>query len=591
MSATPSLHSNILDNMDDGVVAVDRRGVITSFNAAASTILGIAPDACAGRIFAEVFVTADGLDQFTEAMLDAVNNRELGRRTVEIDVRGERRLLTVSASYLSEAASTSGEGGASDAGVVAVFSDISEEMRLRETVESQYAELQQAYRGIDEANGELSETLRKAQLIRAVATAAVIVVCLGVGWFAWDAGAPDREPGPRTGPGGAAATLVVTPQRIVSELTVPGRLAPRGEIDVQSPVDGTVAALHFRYGDAVEQGQLLVELDASAARRERRTVQARHILAQRRVEELAAWETSRTVAAARRSLARVERALQQQRHQLTETEFLLSKGIVPSSEHVAAQERYEGLRLDAEAARQDLREARRAGDAEALEAARLEARNVEEDLRDLDLAIASSRIRAPSAGVSLRPLATADGASPLLKGASVGRGQLLFTVADIQALSVSALVDEVEIAAIRPGQTVAVTADALPGVELAGKIANVAAQASNADGPAGQPALFAIIATLDDEIDSGVRDNLRLGMSVDLRVVTADRDDALLVPISAVRVGEQGPMVRIRSPGSGEFSTVPVQTGRTTPSGVEIVGGVAPGDELLLGAQVGADDD
>ena len=589
MSATPSLHSNILDNMDDGVVAVDRRGVITSFNAAASTILGIAPDACAGRIFAEVFVTADGLDQFTEAMLDAVNNRELGRRTVEIDVRGERRLLTVSASYLSEAASAPpGEGGASNAGVVAVFSDISEEMRLRETVESQYAELQQAYRGIDDAHGELSETLRKAQLIRAVATAAVIVVCLGVGWFAWDAGAPDREPGSRTGPGAAAATLVVTPQRIVSELTVPGRLVPRGEIDVQSPVDGTVAALHFRNGDAVEQGQLLVELDASAARRERRTVQARHILAERRVEELAAWENSRTVAAARRSLARVERALQQQRHRLTETEFLLSKGIVPSSEHVAAQERYEGLRLDAEAARQDLREARRAGDAEALQAARLEARNLEEELRDLDLAIASSRIRAPAAGVSLRPLATTDG--PLLKGTSVGRGQLLLTVADIQALSVSALVDEVEIAAIRPGQTVAVTADALPGVELAGKIANVSAQASNANGPAGQPALFAVIAALDDEIDSGVRDNLRLGMSVDLRVVTADRDDALLVPISAVRVGEQGPMVRVRSPGSGEFSTVPVQTGRTTPAGVEIVGGVAPGDELLLGAQVGDDD-
>ena len=364
---------------------------------------------------------------------------------------------------------------------------------------------------------------------------------------------------------------------------------PRLETDVQSPVDGSVAGLHFRYGDAVREGELLLELDASVARRERRSVRARHIVADRRVEELAAWENSRSVVGARRSLARVERALQQQRHSLTETGFLLDRGIVPRSERDAAEERYESLQLDVEAARQDLREARRAGDAEALEAARLEFRNLEEELRDLDFAIASSRIHAPVAGVTLRPPATGNG--PLLKGATVAQGQLLLTVAEVEALSVSVLVDEVEIATIRPGQPVAVTADALPGVELAGSVASVAGQASNADGPPGQPALFPVVAALDDDIDPELRRNLRLGMSVDVRVVTADRDDALVVPIGAVRMGGQGPSVRVRSPGTGELSTVPVEIGRTTPAGVEIVGGIEPGDELLLGAQPGYADD
>ena len=585
MSA-PSLHSNILDNMDDGVVTVDRRGLITSFNAAAGDILGIAPDDCPGRVFAEVFVVAEGLDQFTQTLLDAIDLSELGRRTVAIDVRGERRLLTVSASYLPDAAPAEpGGGDAGPGGVVAVFSDISEEMRLKATVESQYAELQQAYRGIDEANGELSDALRKAQVVRAVATAAVIVLCLGVGWYAWDAGRPDEGSVARAVPAGALSTFVVAPQRIVSELTVPGRLYPRLETDVQSPVDGSVASLHFRYGDAVEAGQLLMELDASAARRERRSMQARHIAARRRVEELSAWENSRAVASSRRSLARIERALQQQRHRLTETEFLLEQGIVPRSEHDAARERYESLRLDVEAARQDLGEARRAGDAEALKAARLESRNLEEELRELDLAIASATVRAPTSGVALRPPAAADGAGPLLKGSSVGRGQLLVTVADVEALSVWASVDEVDIATIRPGQPVVVTADALPGLELAGEVANVAAQASNAGGPPGQPALFAVVAALDDGIDPGVRADLRLGMSMDMRVVTADQDDALLVPISAVLAGADGATVRLRSPQTGEFATVPVETGRTTPGGVEIVAGVESGDELLLRAE------
>ena len=73
--------------------------------------------------------------------------------------------------------------------------------------------------------------------------------------------------------------------------------------------------------------------------------------------------------------------------------------------------------------------------------------------------------------------------------------------------------------------------------------------------------------------------------------MTADRNDALIVPIGAVRMGGQGPRVRVRSPGTGELSTVPVEIGRTTPDGVEIVAGIEPGDELLLGAQPGYADD
>ena len=592
MSAPPSLHDRVLDNMDDGVLTVDGRGLIMSCNAAAGTILGIAPDTCIGLLFAEVFVLAEGLDQFTQAMLDALDNSELGRRTVEVDVGGERRILTVSASYLPDAEAAQRGGEPVDAGgIVAVFTDISEEMRLKETVESQYAELQQAYRGIDAANGELDDALRRVQVIRIVATAAVIVLCLGIGWYAWDPGSSDRDADRPASPSEAGATFVVRPERLVAELTVPGRLVPRLETDVQSPVDGSVAGLHFRYGDAVQEGELLLELDASVARRERRSVRARHIVAEQRVEQLATWENSRSVAGARRSLARVERALQQQRHSLTETGFLEDLGIVPRSELDAAEERHESLKLDVEAAQEDLHEARRAGGAEALEAARLEARNLEEELRDLDLAIASSRIHAPVAGVTLRPPATGSGGGPLLKGASVAQGQLLLTVAEVQALSVSVLVDEVEIATIRPGQPVAVTADALPGVELAGSVVSVAAQASNADGPPGQPALFPVVAALDDGIDPELRRNLRLGMSVDVRVVTADRDDALIVPIGAVRTGGQGPRVRVRSPDTGEILMVPVEIGRTTPNGVEIVAGIEPGDELLLGAQPGSTED
>ena len=111
----------------------------------------------------------------------------------------------------------------------------------------------------EERNRELSTTSKRTNALRVGAAVVVLALFLGVGLYLWDAG-PGTE-GIATGAAqaaqGSVATLVVEPRRMSSTITVVGQLAPRREIEVTSPIKGTVAAVHFQYGERVTEGQRL----------------------------------------------------------------------------------------------------------------------------------------------------------------------------------------------------------------------------------------------------------------------------------------------------------------------------------------------
>ena len=215
------VHEAILDDMDDGVVSIAKDGSIIFVNAAAARILGLEGARVEGRKFGEVFAALEGLDPFTETVLDAVGEeQDIGRKAIEIHAGGERRLLKIGTSWLH-----SGKGADSRrAGIVAVFSDITEiqelretEIRLGERIREQYGELQDAYRKIEESNSELSSTLRRVQAIKVVA-AAVAAIILGAGYYAWrttqgpiaaEAAAPAGEGGQPRHPGRPAPAIAL----------------------------------------------------------------------------------------------------------------------------------------------------------------------------------------------------------------------------------------------------------------------------------------------------------------------------------------------------------------------------------------------
>ena len=579
------IYRSVLDSVASGVVSLDTRGVVTSFNAAASEIIGLKREAVVGRTFAEVFGEMAGADEFADTILDAVYETSAVRREVEATFAGKARTLSVATRYLKE----EGDGGTARLGVVAVFTDITEirdlqvsELRLARELETQHAELLEAYRDLEQTNLKLGRASRRIATVRIGAALAVLFLFAAVGYWFWDSGADTARPAggvsASAAPGAAAnfASVIVEPGTVSASVTLTASLAPLREIDVTSPVKGKVAAVHVRPGETVTKGQLLIEMNVAELEIDLREAQVAHIKARDRVEELENWADHRDVSRARRTVSKSAIALETARNRFTQTTFLLERGIIPASEHDAAGRERDGRRLDLDSAEQDLAAILARGAAD-LRVARLELENATARLKGVEDRLSRARVRAPAAGVVMRPKGGGEGPA---SGAAVERGDSLLTLGDFRGLTVLGQIDEVDVARLRPGQAARVRGDAFPGLDLRGRVVRVSSQA--VPSPDRRKAPFFEVAASVDSLTDRQRESVRLGMSATLEILIYEKQDALLVPLGAVETRGGVSRLRVRDRGSGEVRQIDVVTGLTTLDSVEIVEGLAAGDEVLV---------
>ena len=597
MNTSAVIYKNIVDNMNGGVMTIAPDGSIMTFNAAAAAMLGLTPDEVLGRLFAEVFIAHEGMDAFNQAVLDAVYDTAVGhQQAIEVKVGGEARSLALTTSYLQDVR----DDEVHRLGVIAIFSDITElkelreaELRLANVAKTQHVELRQAYLDIEEKNSALASALKKVQVMRVVATVVVVGLFLGIGTYAWNTASSLSAAASAPAPGAQAPadaadlrTVVVTPRRIASVISLVGNLSPLREVNVTSPITGKVAATHFQYGEQVEKGQRLIDLDTTEVERDYREAEAAHIKALQHFNEIEGWADGLEVSRARRAITKARLALEGQKNKVDETALLLQRGVIAASEHDAADRQYRNQQLDYEALQQDLQAVLAKGGADALKVARLDLDNARLRLRELEETLRKASVDAPVAGVVLQPNRDGDskkdkGAERIAKGRSVTQGELLLTIGDLDGVSVVSEVDEVDITQMRAGHKARVSGDAFPGLELAGAIVHVSSQAHRGEGKAAQP-LFEVVVAVES-LTEAQRRRLRLGMSANLDIVVYDKPDALLVPLDAVEVHVNGDAWL--SVMDGETRTarrVQVETGATTLDAVEIVRGLEAGDEVVL---------
>jgi two-component system response regulator HydG len=122
----------ILDSVSDGIMTIDRRMRIISFNRAAAAITGFTPEETVGRPLADVFT--GGLTVSGEPLRNAVEQCEYAS-DLECEINGKgggRRLVLVTIKPLFEA--SGGPGG-----VVIALRDIQQLHELREQLKGQSA--------------------------------------------------------------------------------------------------------------------------------------------------------------------------------------------------------------------------------------------------------------------------------------------------------------------------------------------------------------------------------------------------------------------------------------------------------------------
>ena len=581
------IHRRVFDHLLDGVMVVKQGGEITVLNPAAARILGVSAEKAAGSTFIELFFAREGFEELTDLILDAVGgDGEGGRQVVTLLAADAARSLSVATSYIGSGTDVAGETGA----LIAVFSDITELRELRETelrmakaVEAQHAELQTAYRQIKERNETLAVMLKKVQVARLLATTVVIAVFLGAGAYVWQpldlfraAFGPSVVSLAAAGVGEGLRTIVVEPQPLRETIALVGKLAPWKTVTVTSPIESRVSAVYFQYGQEVEEGDLLVEIDTSEVVRKHRRAQVTYINALEALETVRDWNNGPEMAAARRTLARARIALESQETRLKRTAFLLEQGLIPASQHEEAERQHRRQLLDFEAARQDLEAASARGSEESVDKAVLELSSAEEEVWELAKSAGQGRVHASVSGVVLA--SSRSGAKVLAGGQSVDKGEALLEIGDFSRMAAVAMVDEVDVVVLAVGQTVLVTGNAFRDQRMRGTVTHVSSQPLAEVRGATR---FEVKVTLDP-LEEDQRERLRTGMSCRLEIVIRNKDSALMVPIEAVERSGRSHRLRVVNPDTGMVQQREVETGLTTLDLVEITSGLAPGDEIVV---------
>lgn len=185
------------------------------------------------------------------------------------------------------------------------------------------------------------------------------------------------------------------------------------------------------------------------------------------------------------------------------------------------------------------------------------------DLQDKE---GNRRVIAPIDGIMVLP------AAPKGVGDDVSQGTVLGTVVDYSQMQVDIPVDELDVAKVKPGQQVRITADALPGNAITGLVQSIAFQGTSQNG----------VATFDVRVAIEPADGLRGGMTVHADILVDRRQNTLLVPIEAVQQGEGRSSVLVPEGSGRSPRPVRVKTGAYDTSRIEILEGLEEGQEILI---------
>ncbi len=166
---------------------------------------------------------------------------------------------------------------------------------------------------------------------------------------------------------------------------------------------------------------------------------------------------------------------------------------------------------------------------------------------------------------------------------SASSGSSVVTMLTNQQLATITL-NEVDAAKVKPDQKVTLTFDAIEGLTMTGRIANVSALGTVTQG----------IVNYTTKIVFDTQDpRIRAGMSVSASVVIDTRSDVVLVPNAAVKTSGSQQYVQFLdnvsptgtasgSPVSGTIRRQTVQIGLANDSETEIVSGVNEGDQVVI---------
>ena len=387
---------------------------------------------------------------------------------------------------------------------------------------------------------------------------------------------------------------------ILSQVSGTGQIKPKVYANVGAETIGRITHLYVKEGDHVKKGEVLATMENVQPAADVATQQATIESSRTDLKSYVAAEKT-----AEANLVSAKATLEQKELDWKRGQSLYENQLIPKSDYDTRKAAYD-VAVAAVAQNQAAIVQSRAQTASA------EARIAQATatLRRFKDVLNRTVALAPFDGI-VTNLPVREGETVVI-GIQNAEGSTLMTIADMSVVTAEVKVDETDIVNVKNGQTADVTVDALPGKVFKGHVTIVGDQAilrstgiatSQSTTGTEEAKDFKVVVTLDNPTD-----DLRPGLSCTAKILTAEKKDVLSIPIQALTMRRpsetvetakdkkidpatlakepqvQGVFVLQHDGRKMKAHFVPINTGITGTTDIEVTSGLKTGDEIVTGS-------
>ena len=406
----------------------------------------------------------------------------------------------------------------------------------------------------------------------------------------------------------AVTTARAQRSNLIATVSGTGQIKPKTYVNVGATAFGRITHLYVKEGDHVKAGQLIATVEseqpASAVAAQQATISTN----QTNVQSLLAAENT-----ARANVAQAQADLQQKQLDFQRAKALYDAKLIAKQDFDAKQAAY-----DVDVATLAQRKAAVLQAEAQTQAARSQVTQSQATLAGNRYSLGLTQSRAPfDALVTNVPVREGE---TVVVGIQNAEGSTLMTLADMSIITAEVKVDETDIVNVKLDQPADVTVDALPGRIFKGHVTEVGDQAllrttgmatSQSTTGTEEAKDFKVVVTLDQTPENHLED-LRPGLSTTAKITTANKPDTLNIPVQALvqrdlkdeqdlfanhgkpsnkaqaATSQKAPLIQgvyVMTDNKGTFRVkfLPVTTGITGTTDIEVLGGLKPGDEVVTG--------
>jgi len=402
-------------------------------------------------------------------------------------------------------------------------------------------------------------------------------------------------------------TASVVREDLTSVVNGTGQIRPKTFVNVGATAMGRVTHLYVKEGDHVTSGETLATIE--------NVQQQANVNGQEAAIAAAKTDIQSYIAAEKTAQAGVEQAqadLEQKKLDWQRAQALYHDGIMAKQDYDAKKAAYDSDVANLDHAIAALNQAKANTDS-----ARGHLQTQQADLQVNEDLLSRTIATAPFDGiVTNEPVREGE---TVVEGIQNTEGSTLMTLADMSVITAEVKVDETDIPAVQLGQSADVTVDALPGKVFKGTVTLVGDQAllrstgqatSTSTTGTEEAKDFKVVVTLAG--NNPELKELRPGLSCTAKITTAHKSNVASLPIQALTMYDptldnhkNSGTVQAASTGSGQAVKsnpiqgvfvvqkdssgklrarfVPVTTGITGTTDIEVVSGPPPGSEIVTG--------